>query len=801
MRLPILTLLFAVFISIGLNAQDLLISDGGTVTIECGGDLVVLTDSGGSAGGYGPGESFSITICPDGGNAVSFIVDTETVGDEFDIRPGDFLTIFDGPDTGSPILGMYNSSSDALPVISVFATLDNPDGCLTFLFESTVSSTGGAGFTSQIQCGNFWQPFDMEFTSSESEVDAFGYIDICQGEEVTITANGIFPYSDGSGYNQTNDNTYFQWDLGDGTELEGFGLTTVTNTYTAQFGYPIELTVTDTLGLMNRFDLAVRVSTTPSFAGLISQYQEQICLGNSTTLIGGIAQDSSQSFGVIPVQSSFIGGGFLAGQTFLPDGSGASYETTIVLDDFPIGATLENADDVIAICATLEHSYLGDLDIVLSCPDGTTIILQDQSGGSCNLGEPWATGPVDGQSSNITPGVGYEYCWTATATGTFVDSCGTNSMENISGDGPGTYNDSFVPEGDYMPFQPLSDLVGCPINGEWTITVTDNLGADNGYIFSWGIQFSADIDPTLETYTPQLVDGFWNDAPSIISNNDTIIEVSPTEIGFFEYTFNVTDNFGCTYDTTIVLEVLPPVSASVLPPACNLTIDYEIENQYAGGSWTYTSDYDSLFVLSVGGSNIDVSAPGFYTLSYFDNFCQTTIDAEVEFLPFPLADILPDTTELCSGQEEFLTTTEQINGLQVNYQWTYDSLGTQFFLGSEATQAVYFGGDYTLLISDPICGNIAIDEAYVLEEPCIIETYNVFTPNGDGQNDYFYIQAIDKFVNPVVYVYNRWGNVVFEKRNYRNDWDMADLSEGTYFYVILNPANSESFKGSFTLLR
>jgi gliding motility-associated-like protein len=642
----------------------------------------------------------------------------------------------------------------------------------------------------------------MEFESAPSEVDELGYIDICQGETVTITADGVFPYSIGTGYNQTNENSFFEWDLGDGTELSGYGLTTVTNTYALQFGYPIELVVTDTLGMQQRYELAVRVSTTPNFTGLIAQYQEQICLGNSTVLIGGIAQDTSQSFGVLPVQSSFIGGGFLAGQTFLPDGSGASYETVITLDDFPIGSSLENAEDVIAICATMEHSYLGDLDITLTCPNGTTIILQDQSGGSCNLGEPWATGPVDGQSSNTTPGVGYEYCWTADATGTMVEACGQNNMAFNNGNGPATYNDSFVPAGDYIPFDPLSDLIGCPINGEWTITVTDNLGADNGYIFSWGIQFDPAIDPTIETYVPLLIEGFWNDAPSIISNNDTIIDVSPTEIGFFQYTFNVTDNFGCTYDTTIVLEVLPPVSASVFPPACNLSLEYVVENQYAGGTWSYTSDYDdSLFVIGVGGSDIDVSAPGFYILSYFDNFCQTTIEADVEFLPFPLADILPDTTELCSGQEEFLTTTEQINGLQVNYQWTYDSLGTQYFLGSEATQAVYFGGEYEVQIIDVLCSNFAADVSYVLEEPCIIETYNVFTPNGDGENDFFYIQAIEKFKNPVVYVYNRWGNVVFEKSNYRNDWDMADMSEGTYFYVILNPANSESFKGSFTLLR
>jgi len=799
MRAITIFLSLAIISFTGLMAQDIPISQGGTVNVICGGPIIVLTDAAG-AGSYGPGESFTITFCPDGGNAISFVIDTETSGDEFDIRPGDYLTVFDGPDTGSPVLGVFNNNLMDSPVISLFATLDNPDGCLTFLFESTATSAGGAGWTSQINCGNFWQPFSCEFESSPSEVDDLGYIDICQGEEVTITADGVFPYSTGTGYNQTNENSFFEWKLGDGTELSGFGLTTVTNTYNDQFGYPITLEVTDTLGLKQRYDLAVRVSTTPNFSGLIAEYQAEICLGNTTILTGGIAQDTSQSFGAFPVQSSFIGGGFLAGQTFLPDGSGASYETTITLDDFPIGATIENPTDIVSVCATMEHSYLGDLDITLTCPDGTSIVLQNQGGGSCNLGVPWATGGVDGQSSNTTPGEGFQYCWTSDATLSLEEGC-VGGITFISGDGPGTYTDSQVAPGDYLPDEPLANLTGCPINGEWTITVTDNLGADNGYIFSWGIQFDPSIDPTIETYTPILVEGYWSPEPSIISNNDTLIEVSPTEIGFYNYTFNVTDNFGCQYDTTVVLSVLPAITASVISPACNLGAAYELENQYAGGSWTYTSDYDSLFVINVSGSDINVSAPGYYTMSYFDNFCQTTIEAEVEFLSYPIAQILPDTTELCSGQEEFLNLSDQINGLNVNYVWTWDSLGTQFLLGNEFSQAVYFGGAYQLQVIDVVCGNFAFDDAYVLEEPCIIETYNVFTPNGDGENDVFYIQAIEKFKNPVVYVYNRWGKVVFEKINYRNDWDMADLSEGTYYYVILNPANSETFKGSFTLLR
>ena len=60
----------------------------------------------------------------------------------------------------------------------------------------------------------------------------------------------------------------------------------------------------------------------------------------------------------------------------------------------------------------------------------------------------------------------------------------------------GTFEDEFnagnwagmgeVPPGSYMPMGDFADFVGCPVNGEWTLQVVDNWGADNGYIFNWG---------------------------------------------------------------------------------------------------------------------------------------------------------------------------------------------------------------------------------------------------------------------------------------------------------------------------
>jgi gliding motility-associated-like protein len=66
--------------------------------------------------------------------------------------------------------------------------------------------------------------------------------------------------------------------------------------------------------------------------------------------------------------------------------------------------------------------------------------------------------------------------------------------------------------------------------------------------------------------------------------------------------------------------------------------------------------------------------------------------------------------------------------------------------------------------------------------------FNTFSPNGDGANDYFYIGNIEKYPNNVLEIYNRYGQKVFSKTPYQNDWDGKylnnELPAGTYFYIL-----------------
>jgi len=75
----------------------------------------------------------------------------------------------------------------------------------------------------------------------------------------------------------------------------------------------------------------------------------------------------------------------------------------------------------------------------------------------------------------------------------------------------------------------------------------------------------------------------------------------------------------------------------------------------------------------------------------------------------------------------------------------------------------------------------------------------LFTPNGDGLNDTFRITGLGE--NYDLEVYNRWGDRVYLKSNYKNEWDGEGLSDGVYYFMITDTFFRETYKGWVQLTR
>ncbi len=69
---------------------------------------------------------------------------------------------------------------------------------------------------------------------------------------------------------------------------------------------------------------------------------------------------------------------------------------------------------------------------------------------------------------------------------------------------------------------------------------------------------------------------------------------------------------------------------------------------------------------------------------------------------------------------------------------------------------------------------------------------NLFTPNGDEKNDVFFIKGLP--LNSHLNIYNRWGDRVYENKDYKNTWDGENESDGLFYYD-LKLENGTPFKG------
>ncbi len=80
---------------------------------------------------------------------------------------------------------------------------------------------------------------------------------------------------------------------------------------------------------------------------------------------------------------------------------------------------------------------------------------------------------------------------------------------------------------------------------------------------------------------------------------------------------------------------------------------------------------------------------------------------------------------------------------------------------------------------------------------------NVFTPNGDNQNDTWVIKNIELFKNSIK-IYNRYGIIVFATTNYINNWQGTNngspLPAGTYYYLI-DTFDNQRHAGFVSILR
>ena len=589
-------------------------------------------DSGGSGGDYSNDETYQVTFCSD--QAGSQI---QLVFNEFETESCcDHMNIYEGIGTGGQVIVSGASGNSLLNAVIE----SQGSGCLTIVFESDGSVTD-PGWAANISCTFPCQDFTIDMISVSEPYYNTDTIRVCQNNPITFTVQGDYP-NNNVNYTQSDATTTFYWDFGDGTDTSAVGLTTVTHTF-PEGGHRVVVDAIDNNGCDNSNLLrnVVMVSTTPLFTG--TNITDTICPGEQVQMLG-YAHTNTWTEPLPAITGD---------TTFLPDGSGASYQTSLTYDIFASGAVFTDPSNIESLCMELEHSYAGDLDIQLICPNGQTMQLFDGYGSS-DIGGEFLGEPTD-YSSN--PGTPYTYCWSPTATNGTMEDVGANPPTYSFTDNDGnSYTDhQYIPGGTYASSGNWNDLIGCPLNGDWTIRVTDHMGADDGYIFSWTINWDTTLAVSLWTFgnTYDQTQYSWSGLNITSQNNGQATALPNTNDTDEPYLFQVIDDFSCPYDTTVYVHiralnnpnccVTPVANAGQNDSICGLSIQLNATlfdpNQNIG-LWTLNSGPGNITFNNPSATDAIATADayGVYSLVWTEfnpNGCQQSDTVIISFNPDP----------------------------------------------------------------------------------------------------------------------------------------------------------------------
>lgn len=281
-------------------------------------------------------------------------------------------------------------------------------------------------------------------------------------------------------------------------------------------------------------------------------------------------------------------------------------------------------------------------------------------------------------------------------------------------------------------------------------------------------------------------------------NSGTTTDQDPIHIfnapGTYAVSLIAISSEGCT-DTVVENIVVNP------SPDATITANGATGAVCAGDSVVLTAPFDAdySYLWSTGDTtqSITVTRTGNYGVTITSSaLCSGIDDIEVSIFSESSVTISPDTT-ISLGYSTTLVATGGIG-----YEWSpTETLNNAFSATPVATPSQNTTYTVTVTVAD---GCITTREVTVsINTDFRIDVPNLFTPNGDGINDFWVISNIFTYDSEVL-IFNRWGTELYSSTSYQNDWngtnsDGDPLADGTYYYVV--KVGEKVYKGAITILR
>lgn len=391
---------------------------------------------------------------------------------------------------------------------------------------------------------------------------------------------------------------------------------------------------------------------------------------------------------------------------------------------------------------------------------------------------------------------------TNTPVGCFGMQNGSISLQINGGTGPYTYSWNTGSTADNL------SNIGA---GNYTVTVTDANGCSTTQSTTL-MQPSSAVDATIAATAANCtgtqagtvsITATGGTAPYAYLWNTGATTQNLTNVNPGSYTVTITDASGCaiTKSASVTDNTNVSIHTTGAPEICMGTMLTLYGDSIPGA--TYQWFYNGAALNGTNAPSFSTPVAGIYTMSATTS-CGTYTSNPIEVIVRTLNNVtVNNDVIICGGESVQLHASGGMD-----YNWTPVTGLDHTTIPNPIATPVQTTA-YTVTVKDQYgCTASATVNVTVMCDS--LDIPNGFSPNHDGTNDYFVIDGIDGYPGNVLFVYNRWGNLVYKQKDYDNKWDGRsnvngvmygqELPNGTY-YFILNLNNDEKPVNGFVVIR
>jgi len=304
-----------------------------------------------------------------------------------------------------------------------------------------------------------------------------------------------------------------------------------------------------------------------------------------------------------------------------------------------------------------------------------------------------------------------------------------------------------------------------------------------------------------------------------LKQDGTFIGSSPSISGLTSgfYTLNLTDKYGCpsVLVNNLEVKVTPLLQFSSLnnpvsnPDQCDQLFGSITGVDVTGGVPPYKYTWTNMDNNIVAGTDKELKnvGKGNYSLVVTDNTAcaiPLTVGRAVDNNEFVPDQPVVNNQRICDPETVTISVQNPVTGTYKLYADATAMLPLLTNTTGRFSLAVTETSDFYISYSIGTCESNRI-QTHIEIVHVDVKKPNSFTPNGDGVNDYWKIEGLEKFPGSVVQVFNRYGQKVFESKEYvtvfAGKFNDQLLPPGVYYYIINLNTPCSLLSGSLTIIR